>query len=76
LIVQAALNIPRGLGVITCDTEEYGYHRVEEQLHELFRPFSECERAEKAFLYDQIPRLLEQLEMFANQWKSTRMMNG
>lgn len=59
---QAALNLPNGLGVVSCDTEQYQSLKECDELHTCFRPFNECDIAEKAFLNSEAPALLLQLE--------------
>jgi hypothetical protein len=65
-VIQAALLVPDGIGVVLWDSEQYAALRDLPEGREadekvLFQPFAECEPAVKGLLLPEIESLLERL---------------
>lgn len=65
-LVQAVLHLPKGLGVVLWDSEEYvqlepQQHVLEEEVMSKFSPFAECELAIKALYLPHLPELMDKL---------------
>ena len=66
LVLQAALVLPGGIGVLVVDSEEHVLHEADPILAATdrprrFEPFSECSSAVKALLYSEAHELLRRL---------------